>query len=74
MVAPTDVGRGNPPVVAPVVGQRVGTGARTLPEVDFGRGNPPVVAPVVGQRVGTGSGTLPEVDYSNLKCTPLIRL
>jgi len=30
-----DFGRGNPPVVAPVVGgQRVGTGARTLAEVE----------------------------------------
>ena len=34
----TNFGRGNPPVVAPVVrlgvAKRVGTGARTLPEVD----------------------------------------
>ncbi len=44
MVAPTDFGRGNPPVVAPT---------------DFGRGNPPVVAPAVGHQEGRHGGKNP---------------
>jgi tetratricopeptide (TPR) repeat protein len=56
-------GRGNPPVVAPIIG----TGA--LPLQNPGRGNPPVVAPIIG----TGALPLQNPGRGNPVVAPIIR-
>ena len=52
-----DVGRGNPPVVAPAVGRQEGRHGGT---------NPTRGRLWVAKRVGTGARTLPEVGGSSL--------
>lgn len=63
----TDLGKGNPPVVAPVV---ICGACYSECNTKTGRGNPPMVAPVVGHQAGRHRGTSATVETGGWAARP----